>query len=52
MKEIIESYFLKGFLLDDVLCMKTTGDSSGIQKNRCIECHREIDSDIKIEICC
>ena len=47
----VEEYFLGGRLVDGVLYIKTTGESDGIEKIKCIECGKKIDENIKIEIC-
>ncbi len=46
-----EEYFLKGDLINNILYIKNTGDSDGIENIRCIECEKEINSIYKIEIC-
>lgn len=46
-----EEYFLKGELLNNVLYLKTTGDSNGIEDIRCFECNKEITHNFRIELC-
>ncbi len=46
-----EEYYLKGNLANKVLYMKTTGNSSGIENIRCVECDKEITGNYKVELC-
>jgi hypothetical protein len=47
----VEEFFLKGTLEKEILYLKSTGDSGGIEDIRCVNCNKKIDGNYEIEIC-
>jgi hypothetical protein len=46
-----EEYYLKGNLVNEVLYIKTTGNSGGIENIKCVECDKEITDNYRVELC-
>ncbi len=46
-----ENYFLRGKLDDDILYLKSTCESDGIEQIKCEDCGKKINNEIKVELC-
>jgi len=47
----IEEYHLRGEIDNNILYIKTTGESNGFDKIHCEDCKKLLDESIRIEIC-